>query len=206
MHYLHDSTVRFTSVYPFPSLSSFLSFSNETGGNRAGHQHVSRQVANTVYIDGMGSVPNSPSESRKDLLGSRASSPAFSNRCASPGVLRKRRSQSSRNDDSRMQARPPTARTSNIRRANSMLIMPSGSDPTASTLSKQEQARSRRPTKPLQRSGTVSAGSEGTTKSTRRLNHLTNTTNSSAERKAPTRKPLGSRNQRDIAVTLVSSV
>ena len=71
----------------------------------------------------MGSVPSSPSDTLRDILGSRSNSPTLSNQSASPDLLRKRRSHSSRGDDTRAAVRP--GNKSDLRRVNSMLAMPS---------------------------------------------------------------------------------
>ncbi|XP_067928662.1 katanin p80 WD40 repeat-containing subunit B1-like isoform X2 [Watersipora subatra] len=106
-----------------PTTSTMQQIPDQRPGVASVPRHISRQVAHKVYIDGMGSVPSSPSDTLRDILGSRSNSPTLSNQSASPDLLRKRRSHSSRGDDTRAAVRP--GKKSDLRRVNSMLAMPS---------------------------------------------------------------------------------
>lgn len=146
----------------------------------------------------MSSAPTSPSDQRqRDLLETRSNSPAFSNRSASPGVLRKRRSQSSRSDDT---SRNPVRQTksSNIRRANSMLL--SSSSPSSPS-SDQGMHKARTTRRPVQRSDTTIVPASAN-RPTRRPNTLADTLNNNTVAKGGNHLPL--RKQRYTPVTLIS--
>lgn len=181
----------FTCVSIYLALR-FLSFSNHRGISTAIHQHVSRQVAKTVYVDGMGSVPNSPSDTRKHLL-SRSSSPAFANRSCSPKP-RKPCSQSSSNDNgsrkSLAKQSSSVGRVKNIRRTNSMLAMPTHS-------SKSDFLKTGRQHKVVQRSDTVSAKSDNVTRTTRRPNRLSDSSSYSPTGSVRVQSPTYSLRQSD---------
>lgn len=155
----------------------------------------------------MGSVPTSPCEHHRDLFDSRSSSPGsgVGYRSSSPGVLRKRRSQSSCVSDNSPRAPVRQTKSSNIRRANSMLITSNAH--TAATPLVTDLGFTRPSSKSnLQRSGskTYSVPKPPTGQSNNLLDNLNNNKYSKNRMKAPT--PVYSqRRQRDIPISIISS-
>jgi len=133
---------------------------------------MSRQVAKSMYVDGMGSAPNSPCENYRSLLDSRSSSPTLSNRSVSPSVVRNRRSQSTRSDDS-SKAIVRQTKSSTIRRANSMLVSSVGSPSLPSVANNLRTAR--RSSRGVQRSESTLKSTHGA-RCSRNLDLINNNT------------------------------